>query len=309
MKNILKTITGIALAMILIAVPVYATNDDNEHGNNKREDHKQEAHNVGSTLEVHIYDSGRVLVRGAKVTTVNGTNISADTLFGGSNISWLVDASGTPKVIRRYGGNSSVSEIQVGDYISFNGALTTTGAQWGVKATSIKNWSVQVKNSSFSGTISSITGTSLVLLTEGGKSITINTDANTKITKGDALIAFASLVVGDKVSKTEGLYNNNTNILMAKTIRLYVNPVLNKRTFEGKLTSTIGALPPTTFTFDSEGKTYTVNVPVGISILNKDWLQIPITSFVQGDTVRVYGQVQASNTSMIDATVVRNASR
>ena len=308
MKNILKTIAGITLGLMLVAIPAYATND-NENNRGHNSDRKQEVHNVGSTLEIHIYDSGKVLVRGAKVTAVNGTNISAESLVGQSSISWLVDASATPKVVRRYGGNSSVSEIVVGDFISFSGMLTATGSQWGVKATSLKDWSIQVKNSSFSGTITSISGSSFVLTTENGKSINVNTDVNTKITKGDATMAFSALVVGDKVAKTEGLYNNNTNILMAKIIKVYVNPIINKRTFEGKLTSAIGILPPTSFTFDSEGKVYTVNVPIGISILNKDWLQIPLTNFQLNDTVRVYGLVQASNTSVIDATVVRNASR
>lgn len=306
MKNILKNIINLSLAMMLVVSPAYATNDDNRGDN--RSERAKEVHNVGSTLEVHINDNGKVLVRGAKVTAVSGTTITAETLFAGSSISWVVDASATPKVIRRYGGNSSVSEIAIGDFISFNGTLSATGA-WNVKATSLKDWSIQVKNSSFSGTISSITGTSFVLGTESGKSVTVNTDVNTKITHGDQTVAFSSLVVGDKVVKTEGLYNNNTSTLQAKTVKLYVDPILNKRTFEGKLDSAIGSLPPTTFSFSSEGKTYTVNVPAGISILNKNWLQIPLTSFVQGDTVRIYGQIQASNTSMIDATVVRNASR
>jgi hypothetical protein len=305
MKNTLKTIMGLIVAMMLVVSPAYATND--EHGDN-RSDRAKEVHNVGSTLEVHISDNGKVLVRGAKVTAINGTTINADTLFGDSNISWVVDASATPKVIRRYGGNSSVSEIAIGDFISFNGTLNATGA-WNVKATNLKDWSIQVKNSSFSGTISSISGASFVLATENGKSVTVNTDANTKIMKGDATVAFSTLVVGDKISKTEGLYNNNTTVLQAKTVKLYVNPVINKRTFEGKITSTVSILPPTSFTFDSEGKTYTVNVPLGISILNKDWAQVLLSSFQVNDTVRVYGQVQATNTSVIDATVVRNASR
>lgn len=299
MKQFIKTLIGVTMAIALVAVPVYADNDN----------HKKEAHNNGTTLEVHINDNGSVLVRGAKVTAISGSIISASTTFGTSTIAWTIDASSISKVIRRYGGNGTIADVQIGDYISFNGALTTTASGFNVKATSLKDWSIQVKNSSFSGTISSITGTSFVLTTAENKTITVNTDANTKITRGDTTVAFSALVVGDKISKTEGLYNNTANTLAAKSIRLYNDPLLAKRTFEGKLTSVVGALPPTTFTFESESKTYTVNVPAGISILSKNWLQIPLTSFMQGDTVRVYGQVQASNTALIDATVVRNASR
>lgn len=299
MKSFIKTLIGVTMAIALVAVPVYADNDN----------HKKEAHNNGTTLEVHINDNGSVLVRGAKVTAISGSIISASTTFGTSTIAWTIDASSISKVIRRYGGNGTIADVQIGDYISFNGALTTTASGFSVKATSLKDWSIQVKNSSFSGTISSITGTSFVLTTAENKTITVNTDANTKITRGDTTVAFSALVVGDKISKTEGLYNNTANTLAAKSIRLYNDPLLAKRTFEGNLTSVVGALPPTTFTFESESKTYTVNVPAGISILSKNWMQIPLSSFQTNDTIRVYGMIQAANTSMIDATVVRNATR
>lgn len=303
MKKIAKTIGIIALALSAALSPVYADSE------NKGKDHKTEAHAVGSTLEVHINDSGKVLVRGAKVTAVSGNSISADTTFGGSTLSWVVDATETQKVVRRYGGSSSIAEIQIGDFISFTGNLTGTGTTWNVKATSLKDWSIQVKNSSFSGTVASITNSSFVLTTENGKSITVNTDSNTKITKGDETVAFSTITVGAKISKTEGLFNNNLNTLQAKSIKLYKDPILNKRTFEGKISSTTSVLPPTTFDFSSEGKVYKVIVPAGISILNKDWVQIPLTSFQANDSVRVYGAIQAANTDTIDATVVRNTSR
>lgn len=301
MKNLFRTLIGFTMAALLIAAPVYAKNDDNEN--------KRGAQNNGTTLEVRINEDGKVLVRGAKVTAVSANIISATTVFGASTIAWSIDATDTQKIIRRYGGNSSVSEIQIGDYISFTGQLTgATSPNFTVKATSIKDWSIQVKNSSFSGTISSISGSSFVLATEG-RTITVNTDSNTKIMKGDAIVAFSTLVVGDKINKTEGLYNSNTNTLLAKSVRVYIDPLLSKRTFEGKLQSVIGATLPTTFTMTSEGKVYTVNVPTGISILNKEWMQIALSTFQLNDTVRVYGQIQPSNTSVIDATVVRNASR
>ncbi len=299
MKTFIKTLIGLAMVIALVAVPAYADNDNG----------KKEAHNNGTTLEVHINDNGSVLVRGAKVTAISGSIISASTTFGTSSIAWTIDGSGVSKVTRRYGGNGTVADIQIGDYISFNGSLTSTGTGFAVKATSLKDWSIQVRNSSFSGTISSITGTSFVLTTADNKTITVNTDANTKITRGDTTIAFNALVVGTKVTKTEGLYNNTSNTLAAKSIKLYADPLLSKRTFEGTLTSTISATLPATFTFLSEGKTYTVNVPVGISILNKNWMQIPLSTFQVNDTIRVYGMIQASNTSVIDATVVRNATR
>lgn len=284
---------------------------ENDHGDQNMGEHgnRDAAHMVGSTLEIHINDNGKVLVRGAKITAINGAMITAGNAWGSSTMTWNVDTT-TAKMLRRYDGSSSVSEMKVGDYISFNGTLDTTVSNFTVRATTIKDWSVQVKNSSFDGTIKSIDATamSFVLTSNNRGDITVTTDANTKIMRGDTTIAVSGLMVGDKVTKTEGLFNNLDRTLKADSVKIS-SGVLGKRTFEGTLVSIAGTTLPTSFVLKVGDANYTVNVPANISVLGSNWLVMPIANMQVNDTIRVYGAVQAASMTTIDASVVRDASR
>src|SRR5258708_6954108 len=97
-------------------------NDNNNQDNNGgNEDIRMEAHRVGSTLEIHVYDNGKVNVRGAKVTAISGNTISATTSLGAFSLNWQVNVSSDVKLVRKSGGVSSVSEIYVGAIVSVRG--------------------------------------------------------------------------------------------------------------------------------------------------------------------------------------------
>ena len=69
-------VTVVALGLMFSFAPaVHADNDKNEEHEKERKEIKA----TGSTLEVHISDNGKVLVRGAKVTSVSGSTINATT--------------------------------------------------------------------------------------------------------------------------------------------------------------------------------------------------------------------------------------
>jgi len=267
---------------------------------------------VGSTLEVHIANNGSVIVRGAKVTSVSGSSIMATTQFGSTAISWTANVSGTTSYLRRYGGASSLSEIQAGDYVSFSGMLDMTASQLTVNVTSVKDWSVQKMNDSFSGTVSAVNAGagSFTLVTSSRGTVNVIVASSTTITKGGTAIPFSTINVGDKISKATGLYDLVSKNVNATSVVVYVDQgLLDKRTFEGKLQSIAGTTAPTTLSLEVGSTTaYTVNVPAGISILGKTWLVLPLSSFKVGDTVRVYGAVELNNNSTIDATIVRDAS-
>jgi hypothetical protein len=78
---------------------------------------------------------------------------------------WNVVTDPSTSIIRRYGGSSLLSEISVGDYISFNGPLDTTKATATVNAKTVKDWSIQKRHADFSGSITSVaTSTSSFVL-------------------------------------------------------------------------------------------------------------------------------------------------
>ena len=299
MTTFSKKILGgtLALALLMGGAATALADNNNDFGHNERE-----ARSVGSTLEVHITNGGKVLVRGAQVTALGTNSITATTTWGGTVMTWTVNTDGSTKYARRFGGNSGMSEIAVGDYISFQGSLTGTGSNMTVLAKNIKDWSEQKKNGTFEGTVSSISGTSFVLASKNRGDITVNTSAATTYKKGDATGSFADIVVGGTVTAT-GLYNNQAKTVDASkiTVKVVAPQAMTK---EGTVKSIAGTTAPTTFVLTANGTDYTVKVATTTSILTNNWLTSSLTSIAVNHNVRVYGVVNADNT--IDATVVRD---
>ncbi|HRH31519.1 MAG TPA: DUF5666 domain-containing protein [Candidatus Paceibacterota bacterium] len=303
-----KLFIGIlALALAVGGVSIARADNDREKENRGNDSHQneREARLVGSSLEVHITDSGKVLVRGAKVASVSGSTITATTTWGSVAMNWTVTTDSNTKLLRRYGGSSAMTEIAVGDFISFQGNLVTgTASPMTVLAKTIKDWSVQKKNATFEGTVSSISGTTFVLATKKDGNITVSTVAGTQYMKNGSTGAFADIAVNGKVAVT-GLYNNLTHTLEASKVSVKTTVVQPQAmTKEGKLVSIAGTTAPTSFVIKSGDTNYTVRVSASTSILKNNWLTASLANFVVDNTVRVYGVVNADNT--IDATVVRN---
>ncbi len=292
-------IAGLALA-VAPATPAHA--EDNGNNNKEREN---TAHAVGSTLEVHIFDDGSVLVRGAKVTSVSGSVIYATTAWGSASMPWTVNTDGATEINRRFGGRSSVSEVSVGDYLSFRGNLVMTSAGLTVQAKIIKDWSVQRKNGSFIGKVSSVgTGTFVLASDEHGQA-TVSVTSTTVITKGDAAATFADIHVGDKVM-AGGLFNNVSRVLDADKVKIYVDKASEQHVFEGTLKAIAGTGVPVSLTVTLNDTTdVTVNVPVGISVVGRLYLGASFADFHVGDKIRIWGLREGMK---IDATVVRDVS-
>ncbi len=223
-KLILASILAVALLGIVayVALPVLA---ENNQGFEKSIDKGVRA--VGSTLEVHINNNGKVLVRGAKITSINGSTITAMNMWGSTTMTWIVNTDTSTKSIRRYGGNSSLSEMSVGDYISFSGMLDTTASVLTVKADMIKDWSIQKVSASFTGTVASIDSVNQKFgLTTKERGvigvIAVSVASTTQWIKGNATsTTFADLQVGDRVLAS-GLYNNLQKLLEAAKVRIYL---------------------------------------------------------------------------------------
>lgn len=139
------------------------------------------------------------------------------------------------------------------------------------------------------------------------------TDGSTKfVDKAGRNLGLGTIQVGDVLSFNGSLNGAATSLSVNATLVKDWSKnmkIFEKHTFSGTLQTAPGSTTPTAFQYLSGGSTYTVNVSSGISILGKNWLSLPIGSFVAGDNVNVYGAVQASNTSMIDASVIRNTTR
>lgn len=263
----------------------------------------KEAHANGSTLEVHILDSGKILVRGAKVTSVSGSTVNAATTWGSVSLAWAVNTDTSTEWVRRFGGSSSVSEISVGDFISFHGDLvTTTASPVTVNADVVKDWSIQKRHATFNGTVKSVDAANMkfVISSEDRGDVNVSVSSSTKIMKGDSVAAFADIAVGARVM-AGGLYDSVSKVLSADMVKIYM-PEAVRTTLEG----TIKAVNASSLVITTEDKDYTVNIGADTSVLNSIWLKTILGNFKVGDNIRVYGTVNANLT--VDATVVRDTS-
>lgn len=213
MKRFLIAVLGIVLGLGLSGAFVSA---------HEGHDHPvKDPRALGSTLEVHINNSGKVLVRGAQVTAVSEANITATTAFGGYTMTWTVKTDEDTRFVRKHLGASNVSEISVGDIISFSGIFDLSATTPTVNADVVKDWSIERRDQTLAGTIASVNSgaSSFVLHTERRGDVTVQTNATTEIMSGTTTASFSAITVGAR-AKVRGALNTNTNTLTATLVRL-----------------------------------------------------------------------------------------
>ena len=315
---------GLLIAVVLVTtltlivaptVQAYTNGDDAHNDSSQRSDNTKGAENerknrsdlraIGSTLEVHIADDGKVVVRGAKVTAISGNTISASTVWGLTTLSWTITSDAFTHFLRHSGGQSALSEISVGDFVSFQGQMITTGANLSVTATVIKNWSVQKKNVSFIGKVITFGTNTFLMGTDEHGLITVNVAGAVPVSKDSTTASFATIHIGDKVS-VGGVFDEVSKILTASKVKIYADKTAEQHVFEGLLKTIAGITLPASFTLVlNENTTLNVVVPVGVSIVGRTYLGASLADFKTGDKIRVWGLKESST---IDATVVRNVS-
>lgn len=80
-------------------------------------------------------------MRGAKVTAIGASTISATTAFGSTTVAWTINTASSTEIIAKGKGKISLSDIVVGDFVSFNGRLNTAASSLTVDAKVVKDWS------------------------------------------------------------------------------------------------------------------------------------------------------------------------
>ncbi len=281
-------------AASLIGLTAFADNEGKQ---------EKEARALGAAHEVHITQKGHTLARGAKVTSISGNTINAVSGWESASLNWAVVADSSAEIIRRHGGKGSLSEVSVGDIISFQGTMDPTIASpLTVKAKIIRDFSVQKITATVNGTIKSVNAstTSFVINDEKLGDIAVSVGSTTKITYGNQPGTFANILVNAR-AMVSGLYNSALKTLQADAVKIHL-PSAQRTTIEGKLASTTAS----TLSVVSGNKTFTVNIYSDTSILNTYWLKTSLSNFKTGDTIRVYGTVNSDLT--VDATVIRNTS-
>lgn len=193
---------------------------ENENQIENKSEQKNEAHKKGTTLEVHINDNGTVLVRGAKVTSVSGTVINATTAWGSANLNWQVSTNSGTHYMNKNGGSNSLSGVTVGDFLSFNGAITSsTNGSFAVTATNVKDWSSSITPVNMRTTVEGMVKSAALgiiptnfMLTVNGKDYTVRVAVDTAVINNNWLrTAVSTLRVGDQV-RVYGMVNSDNTI-------------------------------------------------------------------------------------------------
>lgn len=206
-------------------------------GNNEdREDWREDRREAGMQPQVAIGVNGKVLVRGAKVKAISGNTITAQVSWGSFVSEWKVDASNA-KFLRYSGNASAISEVSVGDVISFSGALDTSVSNATVKTDIVKDWSLDGQNSPRNGTLQgelkamggTTAPTTMTLEVKGKGNVsdddaignfTVNIAANTAIlNKNWGSLSLGNFEIGDSV-RFYGLINadNTANATVVRNV-------------------------------------------------------------------------------------------
>lgn len=170
-----------------------------------------------------------------------------------------------------------------------------------------ENGEVSVKNAAVTG----ISGTTISATSSWGATSLawiIQTDASLKVRgKGQGPIRIADIGVGDRIDFDGMLVSAGGSLTVkasAVTDRSLEERLPAKTTFEGTLKAIASTTAPTTLTVLIDGTSRTVNVAADTSILGRLWAKTTLSRFALGDTIRIYGAMNASST--IDATVIRD---
>lgn len=291
--------TALMLGMLLLVLPVFMLSAQSSGGVQS-----------DTTQDFHIDRQGNISVSQAKVMQISGTTFYVRYYVGLAFIRILVKTDTSTKVYRRFGDEIMLRDIVANDTINIEGKIESGADSLSVIATKITNLSNQKEILSFKGAITAAsvgeTAGNFVLTDKNQNTFIINTGTTTQIRKGNRIIPPNLVRIGDRVIDTVGTYDHTTNTLDATVLVLYIDPKIFKpRNFEGTLKS-VPSGSPLSFTYGTEGKTYTVVLKDNVAILSKAKKNISVKRYLEGDTVRVYGAIREAEEPLIDAEVIRN---
>lgn len=257
--------------------------------------------------EIHVSKDGTVLMENIRVIQIAGTTFFGRVEWDGPFIRLTVRTSATTKLMRLDGDLISAGEIRVGDYLNVKGKLVPGTDNLAVSADMVKDISLRQQERVFSGTVGELGTTTpgFTLKAQGGN-LFVHANAETRITKGSLTLPLGSVAVGDRITSVVGTYNPASNSIQATNIVVYVDATLFKeKNFQGTLVGTAD-VTARSFRLSISGVIYRVELTPEASILDAKRRKANLARFIEGDTVRVWGAIQESDTSLIKASIARN---
>lgn len=142
---------------------------------------------ASTTASFYVNGDGIVHVINAEVTSISGNIVNAISRFKNNVVTWAFNTNASTTIFANNSGVASTADIKVGDKLNVVGALNTLGTTISVNATKIKDKTSMSLWRTKTGTIQSVnlTNGTFVLKENNGKSVTVQTNANTMFSLGN----------------------------------------------------------------------------------------------------------------------------
>ncbi len=258
---------------------------------------------------VSVSEKGEVKIQNGVVFHIISNTFFIRTNWDNVYIRWTVRTDGNTKIVKRFNGSASFSEIKLGHIVNIDGVLVSGAESMDMKASFIRDLSLENEEGDFSGTITNISSDSktLTLKTKNKKELKINILSDTFIKKGNVTITSPDIKKGDVILRLKGVYHQPTETVKAQSLEIYQDrKIFAPRNFQGKLKSLSSVTLPTNAVVTVGGVDYTVILNDKSEVLNNKKANTKLNRFVEGDVVRFYGSIREGAETTVDAELIRN---
>jgi len=171
-----------------------------------------------SRSQVSIAGNGQAIVRGARITAIEGQELRVTTAWGSASLIWKVETSGSTSFAPDIGSGEWLSTIKVGDSIDFAGALNSSHGIFIVRATQAKNTSLMSESATLDGDVVSVDRErGELLLATRETQLTVASGTGTFVLYEGDTSSFGTIQKGDRV-RAEGRLDLASGVLSAGRI-------------------------------------------------------------------------------------------
>ncbi len=202
------------------------------------------ADEVGSSLS--IAPSGQIIVKGARVVSVYGSTIVAETGWGVAKLSFAVQTSGSTRFVPELSSAQALAAIRPGHTISFSGELSGSLARPTVLATVVKDTELVQESVAMNGTVKSVDAENSTFVLAGASGdVTVHMPLSALMSRNGNHAEISDVEIGDS-AKVQGALDSRSGVLTASRVSLVVGkneaPDVAQEPKEGMLSALIGWL-------------------------------------------------------------------